>query len=151
MLIFHSYVNVYQRLIFRGLIINHFAVREQVQFLTSLISLFNIGVTITQGNLCPRFCRYKSDFRTQNYKSGVSQEKNLQKNVPVRKTVPTKVWGFYSLVLFFEIALNFHFCRALFTCWLITSVVKFKVLFLDGPRAQDIFVVNLGLIYSLKK
>jgi hypothetical protein len=31
---------------------------------------------------------------------------------------------------------------------LITSVVKFKVLFLDGPRAQDIFVVNLGLIFS---
>ena len=49
------------------------------------------GVAITQGNLCPRFCRYKSDFRTQNYKSGVSQEKKLQKNVPVRKTVPTKV------------------------------------------------------------
>jgi hypothetical protein len=28
--------------------------------------------------------------------------------------------------------------------------VKFKVLFLDGPRAQDIFVVNLGLIFSSK-
>ena len=26
--------------------------------------------------------------------------------------------------------------------------MKFKVLFLDGPRALDIFVVNLGLIFS---
>ena len=70
------------------------------------------GVAITQGNLCPRFCRYKSDFRTQNYKSGVSQEKNLQKNVPVRKNIPTKVSGFYNLCFFcffvFEIALNFY-------------------------------------------
>ena len=41
----------------------------------------NIGVAITQGNLCPRFCRYKSDFRTQNYKSGVSQEKNNYKRM----------------------------------------------------------------------
>ena len=59
-----------------------------------------IGVTITQGNLCPRFCRYKSDFRTQNYKSGVSQEKNLQKNVPVRKI--------FLCFFVFEIALNFY-------------------------------------------
>ena len=40
------------------------------------------GVAITQGNLCPRFCRYKSDFRTQNYKSGVSQEKKTTKECP---------------------------------------------------------------------
>ena len=71
-----------------------------------------IGVAITQGNLCPRFCRYDSDFRTQNYKSRASQEKQLQKNVPVRKNAPTKAWGFYSLgfvfISIFEIALNSH-------------------------------------------
>jgi hypothetical protein len=56
---------------------------------------------------------------------------------------------FLFIDFFFVIALNFHntFCRALFTCWLITSVVKLKVLFLDGPRAPDIFVVNPGLIF----
>ena len=42
------------------------------------------------------------------------RKKNLQKNVPVRKNIPTKVSGFYNLrlfflcVFFFEIALNFH-------------------------------------------
>ena len=86
-------------------------------------------------------------------------KKTLQKNVPVRKNVPTKAWGFYDLIFFKKIflkyiTLNFHkisqcLCRALFKCWLITSVVKFKVLFLDGPRAQVIFVVNPGLIFSL--
>ena len=42
---------------------------------TQLKHAQTIVVAITQGNLCPRSCRYESDFRKQNYKSGVSQEK----------------------------------------------------------------------------
>ena len=41
------------------------------------------------------------------------RKKNLQKNVAVRKNIPTKVSGFYNLCFFlcffvFEIALNFY-------------------------------------------
>ena len=71
-----------------------------------------IGVTITQGNLCPRFCRYKSDFRTQNYKSRVSQEKKPTEECPAYKICSYKslrvLQPMLFFVFFFEIALNFH-------------------------------------------
>jgi hypothetical protein len=60
-----------------------------------------IGVAITQGNLCPRFCRYKSDFRTQNYKSGVSQEKKpYERMSQLEKTFLQKSEGFTAYFFF---------------------------------------------------
>ena len=118
---------------------------------TSCLRGLNKRVAITEGIMCPRFCRYSSDFRPVNCKSGVSFKKNVTKECPSQERCPYKsilfflAYGFFKQFFFLGgEALNFH-NTFVGPCWGIFDIFcsEMKVFFLDGPGTLVTFVVNL--------
>ena len=73
---------------------------------------FSSGLPLPRVTCAPGFVDTNLTLEHKTTKVESVRKKNLQKNVPLTKFVPTKVSGFYNLCyflcFFFEIALNFH-------------------------------------------
>ena len=77
-----------------------------------LIHINTIGVTITQGNLCPRFCDTNLTLEHKTTKVESVRKKTYRRMSRLQNLFLQKSQGFttyvFFFVSFFEIALNFH-------------------------------------------